>query len=124
MKGPVFVFDGDCPFCNHFAELSELKSGIQSLQIRDGRKDLPLLRDLAKKGFNLRNGAILIDGENIFHGAEAIQWICSRMNPSGDLLKVISPIMSNKRRVRILYPFLLFARRIALTIKGISVDPN
>ena len=36
---PVLVFDGGCVFCRHFAELSELRSGIPGLTIRDGRAD-------------------------------------------------------------------------------------
>ena len=38
-KTAVLVFDGGCPFCRHFAELSELRSGIAGLEIRDGRAD-------------------------------------------------------------------------------------
>ena len=36
---PELVFDGGCPICRHFAELSELRSGIPGLVIRDGRTD-------------------------------------------------------------------------------------
>ncbi len=124
MKGPILVFDGGCPFCRHFAELSELRSGINSLQIRDGRSDKLLRNKLAAKGFNLSYGAILIDGENILHGADAINWICSRMRPSANLLKILAPLMANQKRSRLLYPLLLQARRLALKIKGIPLDPG
>ena len=31
LQAPVLVFDGGCPFCRHFAELAELRSGIPGL---------------------------------------------------------------------------------------------
>ena len=34
----LFIYDGECPFCNHFAQLLELKSSIPDLEILDGRK--------------------------------------------------------------------------------------
>ena len=47
---PVLVFDGGCPFCRHFAELAELRSGIPNLAIRDGRSDHELRRQLRQQG--------------------------------------------------------------------------
>jgi len=72
---PVLVFDGGCPFCRHFAELSELRSGIAGLQIRDGRSDQALRASLARRGFHLRDGAMLLDGDRVLHGATAISRI-------------------------------------------------
>ena len=35
----TFIYDGECPFCNHFAELLELKSKIKNITILDARKN-------------------------------------------------------------------------------------
>ncbi len=59
--GPVLVYDGGCPFCSHFAELSELRGGIAGLIIRDGRADHALRQSLAQRGCHLRDGAVVID---------------------------------------------------------------
>ena len=29
----TFIYDGECPFCNHFAELIELKSKLSDISI-------------------------------------------------------------------------------------------
>jgi hypothetical protein len=121
---PVLVFDGGCPFCRHFAELSELRSGIPGLQIRDGREDAELRQTLARRGFHLRDGAMVIHGEEIHHGAAAIQWLCARMTPSAALLQVLAPLMGDGKRARTLYPLLLVARRLALGARGLPVDPE
>tara|TARA_B100000579_G_C22066392_1_gene503827 strand:- start:31 stop:432 length:402 start_codon:yes stop_codon:yes gene_type:complete len=115
----LFIYDGECPFCNHFAELLELKSILPSLQIIDGRENLDQLTKLFKQGYDLNNGAILINNGKIKHGAEAINWICSQMKePNDSLLEILRIIFSSNRRSKILFPLLLWGRRFSLTLKG------
>jgi|GEM_PF-182972 len=121
---PVLVFDGGCPFCRHFAELSELRGGIPGLRILDGRAEVALRQSLAQRGFHLRDGAMVIEGDRVLHGAEAIHWLCERMEPSAALLRVLAPLMADGSRSRQLYPLLLLARRLALGLRGLPVDPD
>ena len=123
-EGPVLVFDGGCLFCRHFAELSELRSGIPGLAIRDGRADTALRQALAAQGFHLRDGAMVIEGDRVWHGAEAISWLCARMEPSAALLRVLAPLMADGEQAQRLYPLLLAARRVALGLRGLTVDPD
>ena len=119
----TFIYDGECPFCNHFAELLELKSKIKNISILDGRKNLKIINSLLKKGYDIDNGAILLSGDDIFHGAEAINIICNQINnPSGRLLKLLSIIFKSNKRTKLLFPFLIRARRFALVSKGVSTS--
>lgn len=120
----MLVFDGGCPFCRHFALLSELRGGIPGLEIRDGRADTELRRSLAARGFHLRDGAMVLDGERVLHGAEAIQWICSRMEPGAPLLRLLASVFTTPGWSRSAYPLLLLARRVALGLRGLPVDPD
>tara|TARA_Y100001968_G_C19256639_1_gene667150 strand:- start:176 stop:577 length:402 start_codon:yes stop_codon:yes gene_type:complete len=115
----IFIYDGECPFCNHFAQLLELKSSLPSLQIMNGRENLKELTQLYKKGYDLNNGAILINNGNIKHGADAVNWICSEIKePNDSLLEILRIIFTSNKRSKFLFPFLLLARRVSLTIKG------
>ena len=76
----IFVYDGECPFCNHFAELLEIKSKLNNIKILDGRKNLTLIKSLLDKGYDIDKGAILLKDEEIFHGADAINTICKQIN--------------------------------------------
>ena len=115
----LFIYDGECPFCNHFAQLIELKSCLPAFEILDGRKNLALLSQLYNQGYDLNKGAILISNENIMHGADAINWICSEIKePSYSLLGLIQIIFTSNKRTNFLFPFLLWGRRISLTFKG------
>ena len=115
----LFIFDGECPFCNHFAQLIELKSNLPEFEILDGRKSLALLSKLYSQGYDLNKGAILIRNNNIMHGADAINWICSEIKePSDSLLEVLRIIFTSNKMTHFLFPFLLWGRRLSLTLKG------
>ena len=120
----IFIYDGECPFCNYFAQMMELKSCLPSLQVLDGRENLELLSKLYKQGYDLNNGAILINNGNIKHGADAINWICSELKePNDSLLEILRIIFTSRRRTKIIFPFLLWSRRFSLTIKGKVWEP-
>ena len=120
----LFIYDGECPFCNHFAQLVKLKSNIPSLQILDGRKNLDQLTRLYKQGYDLNKGAILLNNGNIKHGADAINWICSEVKEvDHSLLEILRLIFTSNKRSKILFPFLLWGRRISLTFKGKRWQP-
>ena len=115
----LFIYDGECPFCNHFAQLLELKCNLSDFEILDGRENLALLTKLYKQGYDLNKGAILINNENIMHGADAISWICSEIKePSHSLLELLRILFTSNKRTNFLFPFLLWGRRLSLTLKG------
>ena len=119
----TFIYDGECPFCNHFAELLELKSKIRNISILDARKNQIITNSLLKKGYDIDKGAILLKGDDIFHGAEAINTVCNEINnPSGRLLKLLSNIFKSNKRTKLLFPLLIRARRFALISKGVSTS--
>ncbi len=120
----TLVYDGGCPFCKAFALRSELKGGIPDLLIRDGRLDHGLRNDLCRRGFNLSEGAVLMDGDQIWHGSEAISILCGELKPSDPLLTLLNRVFQNSKRASFLYPGLLAARQLALRLKGLPVDPD
>ena len=120
----ALVYDGGCPFCRQFALAAELTGGIPLLELRDGRADHALRAALKARGLNLANGAVLLEGERAWHGAEAIAELCRRLAPSGPLLQLLRGLFREPNRARRIYPLLLLARRMALHWKGLPVDPD
>ena len=119
----TFIYDGECPFCNHFAELLELKSNIKNISILDGRKNPVLIKELLSKGYDLNNGAILLKGNDIFHGSSAINTICKQIQyPSNRLLEILAITFKSKARTKLIFPFLVNARRFTLRAKGIPIN--
>ena len=120
----TLVYDGGCPFCSSFAQRAELQGGLPDLKIRDGRADHALRAELAGRGYRLANGAMLLEGDRIWHGSAAIAELNRRMNPSDALLQVLQQMFRNEGRAHQLYPALLLARRLALAVQGRPVDPD
>ena len=113
----TFIYDGECPFCNQFAELIDLKSNLPDIEIKNARdkpKEIP-------NGYDMDvNGAILIKDGKFLYGEDAIHIICSEIQtPSDALLKMLSIIFSSKQRTRLTFPILITGRRILLFLKGI-----
>ena len=120
----TLIYDGGCPFCREFALRSELKAGVPNLKIVDGRADHSIRRGLNALGLPLRNGAVLIEGEQRWHGSEAIAELSRRMKPSDPLLTLLAKVFCDDQRSALAYPALLAARRMALATRGLSVDPD
>ena len=120
----TLVYDGGCPFCRQFALASELTGGIPLLELRDGRADHDLRAALKARGLNLANGAVLLEGDQAWHGAEAISELCQRLAPSGPLLKLLRGLFGEPNWAKRIYPLLLLARRMALGWKGLPEDPD
>ena len=129
------VFDGGCPFCRYFAELSELKGGLPQLEIIDGRTNNQLRRALKAQGYPLSEGAVLMverDGDThggageiqVFHGPAAVALLCGQLRPSPGLLRLLKAVFASRKRTESLYPLLLWARRLALGCRGLPVDPD
>ncbi len=113
----IFIYDGECPFCNQFAELLELKSNLPDIQIKNARSNPPEV----PKGYDMDiQGALLIKDDEILSGANAINWICSQINePSSTLLQILRTFFKSKSRTNLLFPYLLIARRVTLILKGV-----
>ena len=122
------VFDGGCPFCRCFAELSELKGGLPQLEIIDGRANDQLRQALKAQGYPLSGGAVLmveLEGDTrMFHGPAAVALLCGQLRPSGELLGLLKMVFASRERTERLYPLLLWARRLALGWRGLPVDPD
>jgi predicted DCC family thiol-disulfide oxidoreductase YuxK len=120
----TLVYDGGCLFCRSFALRSELLCGLPDLKILDGRADDALRRTLEARGMRLADGAVLMEGEQAWHGSAAIAELSRRMQPSDPLMMVLRDLFRDRSRAEALYPGLLLARRLALGLRGLPVDPD
>ncbi|MGC6482246.1 MAG: hypothetical protein ACON4T_01550 [Synechococcus sp.] len=120
----TLIYDGDCPFCRAFALRSELAAGVPGLAIVDGRQAPELRRQLLAQGLSLKNGAMLLDGDQVWHGSAAIAEFSRRMQPSDALLQGLQTLFRDRGRAAFFYPLLLLARRGALALRGLSPDPD
>jgi hypothetical protein len=73
---------------------------------------------------NLADGAVLLEGEQAWHGSAAIAELTRRMRPGDPLLQLLRSLFRDDARSLLLYPGLLLARRLSLIARGLPEDPD
>jgi len=80
------------------------KRASPTCELLTGRDNHTIRRELNALGLPLRNGAVLIEGEQNWHGSEAIAELSRRMNPSDPLLGLLAKLFSDNKRSALAYP--------------------
>lgn len=113
------LYDTECPFCSNFVALSRLKKNVGDVVLVDARSNAPLCEEMKKKGFDLNEGMIVVDGENIYFGSDAMYFI-SIHSRLGLLWAPVRYLMRARPISKAIYPILKLFRRLSLYILGIS----
>ena len=112
----LLYYDGDCPFCNKYAEFLKLKKCFD-LNICDARIDLTWKK--YKKDIVLDDGVILIFENNCYQGVAAIEMLLSICKYDGLFFNFQKFIFSNKILGNITYTSFKSLRKIALWFKSL-----
>lgn len=117
MKNALLYYDGDCPFCNRYAKLIELRRCI-NLELCDARENL------SYKNFDpnvqLDDGVILIvQNTTLYQGVDALNYLDNICKFKGLIFTLQRWVFANKYLGAAVYWFLKILRRIALKLKRI-----
>lgn len=115
MSKVFLYYDGDCPFCNRYADILKLRKCFD-LNICDARVDLTWKN--YKKDIVLDDGVILIFENRCYQGVSAIEMLLSICKYNGVFFALQKFIFSNKILGSIVYTCFKFFRKIALWIKS------
>lgn len=118
--GIVVIYDGDCPFCNSYVHLADLRNTVGSVELVDARSADPRVRDVQRCGFDLNEGMIAMFGGKIYYGADAVVLLSTLSGNHGIYAKLLSRLFSDPGRAHRLYPVLKTGRRLALKLLGRS----
>lgn len=114
----VFLYyDGNCPFCNKYAEFLKLKKCFD-INICDARVDLSWKK--CGKDMILDDGVILIYEDKCFQGVAAIDMLLSICKYDGVFFSMQKLVFSNKILGKIVYSCFKFLRKVALWFKSKS----
>ena len=109
MKIEIY-YDKDCPFCNKYAQILELKKE-HDLTIKNARENLDKLRYFYSYGYDINNGIIIeVDGK-IYQGAKAI-YVLDSLSIRNNYL------YGTKLFKNFLYPVLKIIRKVYLLLSG------
>ena len=114
----VLVYDKECPACNNYCQLIRIKESLGELNIVNARDDSEVMTDITERGLDIDQGMVLIIGEQMYYGAEAIHKLALMSTRLGIFNRVNYWIFRSGTLSRVLYPILKFFRNLLLKMLG------
>ena len=114
----LLVYDKECPVCNNYCQLVQIRKTVGKLKIINARYDSGVMKEITSAGLDIDQGMILKIGVQLYSGAEAIHALALISSRSGFFNRLNYWLFKSKNTSRILYPILKFFRNFLLKTLG------
>lgn len=121
-----FVYDGDCPICNHAAHALQIRKSVGRLHLVDARaeKDHPLIRRITSEHLDLDEGMVIAFGGRLYHGADALQVMALLGSRHGWFNRVNALLFKSPGIARFAYPLMCGGRNLLIRLRGVAPINN
>ena len=120
----LLVYDRECPACNAYCQVVQIRKSVGELKIVDAREDSEVLTEITSKGLDIDQGIVLKAGDQLYYGSDAIHALALMGSRSGVFNRLNYWIFKSKTVSKILYPVLRSCRNLLLKILGKSKINN
>ena len=117
-EGLTIIYDGDCPLCSAYVTQLRLKETAGSLRLEDARQHPEWVQSLREQGYHLDDGMVVIAGDRVYHGADAIHVLALMSSRSGWMNRLNYRVFRSRNLSAALYPALVTGRRVLLWLLG------
>src|SRR5690606_11075971 len=114
----LLVYDRECPACNAYCQVVNIRESVGDLRIVDAREDSEVMREITSQGLDIDQGMVLKMGGQLYYGADAIHALALIGSRSGILNRMNYWMFKSKTASSVLYPILRFCRNLLLKILG------
>jgi predicted DCC family thiol-disulfide oxidoreductase YuxK len=114
----VLVYDRECPACNAYCQVVQIRKSVGDLRIVDARENSEVLTEITLQGLDIDQGMVLKMGNQLYYGSDAIHALALIGSRSGVFNRLNYWIFKSKTVSSILYPALRFFRNLLLKILG------
>ena len=124
------VYDRECPACNAYCQVVNIRESVGDLRIVDAREDSEIMKEITAQGLDIDQGMVLKIGDQLYYGADAIHALALIGSRAGMLNRMNYWIFKSKTASSVLYPILRFFRKLLLKILGktkinnLNIDGN
>lgn len=112
------VYDKQCPACDYYCNLVRIRESVGTLKLVDAREGGELLQRISAAGYDIDEGMLLITGEQMYYGADAIHRLALLGTKAGVFNRLAYWSFRSPGRSRFLYPILKAGRNLLLKILG------
>ncbi|KEF32706.1 hypothetical protein D777_01340 [Marinobacter nitratireducens] len=126
----LLVYDRECPACNAYCQLVNIRRSVGELVIVNARDDSEVLREVTAQGLDIDQGMVLKMGDQLYYGADAIHALALIGSRSGVFNCLNYWIFRSRLASSVLYPVLRACRNLLLKVLGktrinnLGVDGN
>lgn len=126
----LLVYDRECPVCNAYCQLVNIRESVGDLRIVDARENSKVMEEITSQGLDIDQGMVLKMGGQLYYGADAIHALAMIGSRSGIFNRINYWIFKSKTTSSILYRPLRFCRNLLLKILGktkinnLNIDGN
>ncbi len=110
------VYDKECPACSFYCALVRIRESVGNLVLVDARDPSPLMEEITAAELDIDQGMVLIVGDRLYYGADAIHALSIMGTRSGVFNRVTYWCFKSKTVSRVLYPILRAGRNLLLKI--------
>jgi len=110
------VYDKECPACDYYCNLVRIRESVGELVLVDAREPGPLMEEITAAGLDIDQGMVLITGDRMYYGVDAIHALSIMGTRSGVFNRVTYWCFKSKVVSGILYPILRTGRNLLLKI--------
>lgn len=114
----TLVYDGACPFCQHYTALLDLHRPGRTVKLLDAREHPQVVADLAARGLNVDDGMVADYQGCTYAGADALHLLALLSTGSSFTDRLICWLFRSPRRARLSYPVLRAVRNGTLKVLG------
>jgi predicted DCC family thiol-disulfide oxidoreductase YuxK len=112
----IIVYDGACPFCNHYIQKQRIEDEYGPLILLDARSADERLMVYWQQGYPLDEGMLLDRDGVILFGPDALAAL-AKMSRVGSPLSCMNQLLAKQKFSRFIYPVFKKLRRVALFFK-------
>ena len=117
----LIIYDGACPFCRAYIRLQRFREDIGPVELLSARDTDDRIAHYQHQGFDLNQGMLVVMGEVVHAGADAMVVLASCSTSSGWFNRCNRWIFSSRHLSRLMYPILRAGRRLALLLLGVPL---
>ena len=120
----LLVYDRECPACNAYCQVVNIRESVGDLRIVDARENSQIMEEITAQGLDIDQGMVLKMGGQVYYGADAIHALALIGSRSGIFNRMNYWMFKSKTASSLLYPILRFFRNLLLKILGKSKINN
>ena len=114
------IYDGNCPFCNNFIMVANLKKNLKHIVFLNARDSIEAKKIINDNNIDIDKGMIVCSKGQILYGDKAATFIV--INGSGGAIFLLYRLLlSNSKLSKKIYPILVFLRKIYFRLIGFKL---